>query len=168
MTTIDNALYPHIIDAIVAYTPTADLPMWRGVSRELRTRVGRLLCTHLVLSSGDNKDEVAVRAARPEWWDYSPPTTRIPGLRALSPLSWSQLPRHPALDFTTHTKVLDIDGFIPAHLNLPLLAHAHAFPALEMLRMRTCLQGGYTPYLPGGHASKRPSAPSTFSWQMIR
>jgi hypothetical protein len=42
--------------------------------------------------------------------------------------------------------VLDIDGFIPAHLNLALLAHA--FPALEVLRMRTGRQGGYTPYLP--------------------
>ncbi|BEJ11428.1 hypothetical protein CspHIS471_0108500 [Cutaneotrichosporon sp. HIS471] len=146
MASIEIDLYPHIWDAILSYTRPAELPKMLLVCRALRIRIGRIQCTHLVLSARPRNDVVAVRAARPVWGDYSPTTERIPGLRTISPISWGQLPPHPAIDLTVGTQVLDIKGFVPPTTNLTGLAFA--FPALKILRMRTCPKGGYTPYLP--------------------
>ncbi len=126
MAALDYSLYPHLVDAILACTATSDLK-WRQTSCKLRARATRLLCNHLLLTP-----HTALAQTSPAWADY-PPSMRIPGL----PLGlWRALyMRDPALDLHAATTIHNIDGRIPPYF--PFTLFTPAFPALEVLRLRT-------------------------------
>jgi hypothetical protein len=84
---------------------------------------------------------LTVRTASPAWADYST-TMRSPGLRLNKSLAL--LPRNPAIDLLAATTILDIDGHVPPEELLNLI---FAFPALEVLRLRTSTLPGGAPVL---------------------
>lgn len=126
--------YPHIFDAFVADTSFEAQLALRLSCKSFKLAVDRLHMHHLVLTpKGSNS--VAVRG----------PNGRIAALRRIKPAAWS---KNPKLELTSHTRVVDIRGFVPPTCDLTLLKDA--FPNLDTLRMCTSKNtpNSYTPYIP--------------------
>lgn len=126
--------YPHIFDAFVADTSFEAQLALRLSCKSFKLAVDRLHVHHLVLTP-KGSDSVAVRGLQ----------GRIAALRRIKPAAWS---KNPKFELTSHTRVVDIRGFIPPTCDLTLLKDA--FPNLDTLRMCTSKSTpkSYTPYFP--------------------
>lgn len=144
MTVLSYGSFPHIIEAILGYAGGRELFAARLVCRGWRTIADSILCHHLIVTQTD--PGTVVVAHTPIMREYGGNWTHVAPIKVIHPLSWSQLPAHPKLQLTAKTRVLDIAGYCSSECNLNLL-HS-VFPRLEMLRMQTCTEGGYTPYIP--------------------
>jgi len=139
MAMLDMPQFPHILSSVMSYCSWSTLITLRLVSKNVRTAVDTLQCTHLVLIDTDLLG-TAVNV-------YAPGMLRIPALQTCSPISWSQQPVHPKAALVANTRVVDILGFVSTTCDLTLLA-PH-FKRLDTLRMPTCpFDGGFTPYFP--------------------
>lgn len=125
--TLDYNAFPHIIDRVLVYTSWSDLATCRLTCKAVRDEVTRLQGQHIALHRGWDGN-LSVRSL----WGQ-----RIPGLREGICIKIDKIKDEVARikPFTSHTRVLELEGNVGPADDLTLLADA--FPNLDIFRLTT-------------------------------